>query len=1574
MNKDLDNRLIPNGEYRDAQNISVGKSESDSIGSLENVLGNKALGLGQAVTAGNIIGTYNDEPNQLIYAFFSDNTSDNLISTSSNHYIVVLKTDGTNFSSGNPWNILVQGKFLNFSTSFPIIGINLIEDLLFFTDNRNQPRVINVNNTLGYYTQESDLSVAKFSPFEPIQLFKEAQTTSTSTQTSAVVAVAVATGIEIGMTLISTSSVGIAKIQANDYVKVVSINGLNITLSSSQAFSTGDLLYFASTTMTNEDSNTSWPGDPNFLTDKFVRFSYRFRYADGEYSTFAPFTQPTYIPRQDGYFLNENEENAYRSTILSWMENKVQNVELLIPLPDIGNNIDPRNSSPGTYKILELDILYKESDGLVAKVLDTVSFNEIINNSPTTNIFSYNYQSSKPYKTLTEAQTIRVYDQIPVRALAQESSGNRIIYGNFYNKFSPPTNGIKYEVGVSQKRTTPNVNNWIEYPNSSLKQNRNYQVGIVLADKFGRQSSVILSNVINSSRTIDNIKFGGSTIFSAYNNSSESTTSPIKDWFGDALQVFFDEPISTGTTSGSYLSGPVSLPNTSPVQIGSDPGLYAQVKGNNSGFDVKTFASVSQKVYTFNLTGSTTGVPSVGDYLRGEFTDYVKVTNVTTGSTTGTSEIGGSGTSIFLTTLNTSIVPNMIVSGFGGGVTSVVVSNVNVAGKSVIVVTNTVTTTIGMVLTFGEGFYSVTCDGDINVNIYSPNVPAATTDAKFAYQLNQAGWYSYKIVVKQQEQDYYNAFLPGILNGYPDQKTSGVTPIPTPFPVDEINETANIVLLNDNINKIPRDLEEVGPDQKQFSSSVQLFGRVENTATSNVQYFPGTLSDTAINIETADDSNMAPATLTTTGVENLYQLDTNPLVARISTSKEIGVSTSTMVPHLAIYETEPVESVLDIYWESTTTGLISDLNADILSGFDGATGFSSFVYSQTEAMSIETILCSQDWKPTDSSGGQINAILSNFTATNANGDPVAIELVKPSTINPPYVPASTVENGVGPSNYTGPWNLRTTALFTYDNPGAGSIRFSDNEYFQFSMDFDGTPQSFKGDFTNIAPVIDTASLLGLTTSVGTTSVLRVLTGKNGSIDTTNDTESLFFDITAQADANANAVTHFTLTGAGSLTMTGSTPSGSYVLTIRLRDATPTSGGSLTPGFKQVTGTLNVTVGNAGLSPGCISPCIDPSTTGAFATNTVSATTYNVKYNACWYISDTTLTNSDFTSTGFPGTNTVVSANNGAPWHLGPINGSQTDQKNGTIVFNITLSQRRTQTSLSGSFLDSAVESFNVYSRAAVQSGTPNAWVPATDINGFTFLGTTASPDQLSMFVNNPNANTYLYNQYVFAFKTPEVGGNTVDTEYAIVMIGLEMNQPDYIPVSAELPIVTVNSQDLYNDSCVLIPKSGTNPSVNYGTLNVATPKSYQHSVGQPNATLLNNPGGGDAGTGGVLLFAPTAYANYVQEFYSDLALTTPSDWSVTSPGGSAYNGSSPVYPWNVDSVPTQLSPLQYSPVTYYKDYNFASVFTKLPNENRYVVDTSVNAPYTANYRNNSGFPPPAGVTQPLLIKTGGASS
>ena len=40
MNKDLDERLIPKGQYRDGLNIGVSTSEESSVGAIENFLGN----------------------------------------------------------------------------------------------------------------------------------------------------------------------------------------------------------------------------------------------------------------------------------------------------------------------------------------------------------------------------------------------------------------------------------------------------------------------------------------------------------------------------------------------------------------------------------------------------------------------------------------------------------------------------------------------------------------------------------------------------------------------------------------------------------------------------------------------------------------------------------------------------------------------------------------------------------------------------------------------------------------------------------------------------------------------------------------------------------------------------------------------------------------------------------------------------------------------------------------------------------------------------------------------------------------------------------------------------------------------------------------------------------------------------------------------------------------------------------------------------------------------------------------------------------------------------------------------
>jgi hypothetical protein len=186
MNKDLDARLLPEGEYRDARNVQVSKSESDQVGNLENSLGNEAIADYTALTGETdivCIGSFADELNSTVYLFFTNYLDENpnvnngggeYEPTASNFII------STNILT-NQSTILVRGAFLNFSQTNLITGVNILENLLFFTDNRNQPRVINTtlanpdssNTNPTHYTTEDQISVAKYNPFEAIELYEK---------------------------------------------------------------------------------------------------------------------------------------------------------------------------------------------------------------------------------------------------------------------------------------------------------------------------------------------------------------------------------------------------------------------------------------------------------------------------------------------------------------------------------------------------------------------------------------------------------------------------------------------------------------------------------------------------------------------------------------------------------------------------------------------------------------------------------------------------------------------------------------------------------------------------------------------------------------------------------------------------------------------------------------------------------------------------------------------------------------------------------------------------------------------------------------------------------------------------------------------------------------------------------------------------------------------------------------------------------------------------------------------------------------------------------------------------------
>ena len=74
MNKDLDERLVPNGQYRDALNIQVSTSEDSDVGAVQNILGNSLIAGQDFISANAVcVGSVADEKNDKLYYFITNN-------------------------------------------------------------------------------------------------------------------------------------------------------------------------------------------------------------------------------------------------------------------------------------------------------------------------------------------------------------------------------------------------------------------------------------------------------------------------------------------------------------------------------------------------------------------------------------------------------------------------------------------------------------------------------------------------------------------------------------------------------------------------------------------------------------------------------------------------------------------------------------------------------------------------------------------------------------------------------------------------------------------------------------------------------------------------------------------------------------------------------------------------------------------------------------------------------------------------------------------------------------------------------------------------------------------------------------------------------------------------------------------------------------------------------------------------------------------------------------------------------------------------------------------------------------
>jgi len=966
MNKDLDDRLLSNGEYRNAENVNISRSEGEDVGALENVLGNKDLGgLPSSVDNLEAIGYLKDDESNrafFIVTNYVDSTSDQLSGVApfeSLHYII-MRDFNTNTTSK-----LVEGYFLNFSKTHPVYGISLIENLLFWTDNRNQPRKINIDNaisSLTYYTKEDQISVAKYYPHDAIQVYRNISianvsgTSTTYTTTTVLTRDNIRAGMNVagtnsyivtakytspyqftttstlgtfggrtvqlierssknasdeflrpsifgigfgGSIYISSTKVRITALSSTPFTDmqfnapgftdpdnlptvtssafVSAPNIYDIQLSGAHGIPSGlASVYVVPITLAWPNSNyiSTFPGDSDFLKDKFSRFAYRFKFEDGEYSLISPFTQPIFIPFQDGYIADTiaetpagtykaggttGEEPIMASTIVPFFENSVNSISLYINAPYAWRSMRDE------LKVIEVDILYKESDGLSIKVLETIE-NDVFSKNPngssnTSNTLIYNYQSRKPFRTLPSSEITRVFDKVPVRAQSQSSVGNRIVYGNFIDKHTPPEN-LDYNIRIDEKAnsidpTASNAgiiynNSCISYPTHTVKQNRNYQIGIVLSDRYGRQSDVVLSSITDFQQSNDGgtTVFDGSTVYHPYKANTVSNNPAT--WKGDSIKVLFRNIIPSTV---SYASG--------------YPGLY------------KSGASLTPRV-TAN-TSPTTGV-------------------YTLDSVTGIS------------------IGDVIVLPTGGDAITSVIASISTSSNQITI-----------------------SDKDIGTPATAPYaVTIHTTE-------NKLGWYSYKVVVKQQTEDYYNVYL-GNVSLIPSaaalRSDDGGSTNSKAYPFASSSYVTS--LISDNVNKVPADLNTVGPEQTQFGTSdTELYPRVGgttevmagttngiysqqfffNTSVASINGY-GKLTDIGIAELKADGTQETPVK-----AEGVFAAASNPpsIILSMPNGEVIG-KLQNKLPSLSVYEVKSRESLLELYWETSTSGLISELNEAVVAG------------------------------------------------------------------------------------------------------------------------------------------------------------------------------------------------------------------------------------------------------------------------------------------------------------------------------------------------------------------------------------------------------------------------------------------------------------------------------------------------------------------------------------------------------------------------------------------------------------------------------------------------------------------
>ena len=582
MNKDFDERIVPSGQYRDAMNIQVSTSEGSNVGTVQNILGNVRvenlipIGIEGSLTGQEFrcVGAVADEKNDVLYWFVTCVEFD---------AIIEYKDDPTNQTANTCVPILVDRNkdVLKFDYNNLITAINIIDDLLFWTDNVNEPRKINIstlknnnhtdlNTHSNMYVQqdygqaatvmvsigeikEDHITVIRKKPgrapvvsfsssnIQRVYSFGDTPTASFDTNpidisingSLPIAGVDTLTfthegysdyfddfEYKIGDTILLSRDNAIGNLPQNYEIKLkIQSVGTDVWYPGGSPAPWGRFQF----TGTIEEIKNSIPVDEAFFynsykkvdTDvlfekEFIRFATRYKYADGEYSAFSPFTQPVFLSGSYGFHPTKDPYNL-------GMVNNIIDVKLQdLVTPDIPSDV------------IQIDILFKKETSTTIYSVDSIkpddpapagaTYNYWNNNNYTNHTYlttdypegdttdtyhdtkttsnkgEYVVSTENIYAALPANQILRPWDNVPRQALAQEITANRVVYGNYLQNYTLkdfddrpcyPDLDVSYEERKFDKETV-----MFETGKQSIKSNRTYYLGMVYGDRYGRETPI----------------------------------------------------------------------------------------------------------------------------------------------------------------------------------------------------------------------------------------------------------------------------------------------------------------------------------------------------------------------------------------------------------------------------------------------------------------------------------------------------------------------------------------------------------------------------------------------------------------------------------------------------------------------------------------------------------------------------------------------------------------------------------------------------------------------------------------------------------------------------------------------------------------------------------------------------------------------------------------------------------------------------------------------------------------------------------------------------------------------------